>query len=70
LADARSKALDAAVSAGVITADQATWMKSRGMGQGAGQGYGMGAGTGPCNGTGQPMGQGMWRGGRWQQSNP
>ena len=70
LADARSKALDAAAKAGVITTDQATWMKSRGMGQGAGQGYGMGAGTGPCNGTGQPIGQGMGRGGRWQQSNP
>ena len=70
LADARSKALGAAVKAGVITADQATWMKSHGMGQAAGQGYGMGAGTGPCNRTGQPIGQGMGRGNRWQQSNP
>ncbi len=70
LADARSKALDAAVKAGVITADQTAWMKSHGMGQAAGQGYGMGAGTGPCNGTGQPIGQGMGRGNRWQQSNP
>lgn len=70
LAGARSKASDAAVSAGVMTADQAAWMKSRGMGQGAGQGYGMGAGTGPCTGTGQPIGQGVGRGGRWQQSNP
>lgn len=64
LADARSKALDAAVKAGVITVDQAMWMTSRGMDQGAGQGYGMGAGTS------QPIGQGMGRGGRWQQSNP
>src|SRR5581483_8956558 len=55
LADARSKAFDAAVSAGVITADQAAWMKSRGFGQ-SGRGYGMGLGAGPCNGTGQPIG--------------
>ncbi|MCL4528796.1 MAG: hypothetical protein M1282_05235 [Chloroflexi bacterium] len=69
LADARSKALDAAVAAGVITADQSTWMKSRGFGRG-GFGYGMGAGVGPCNGTGQPIGSGMMRGGRWGQANP
>jgi hypothetical protein len=61
LADARSKASDAAVAAGAITTDQAAWMKSRGFGQG---GYGMGAGTG------QPIGSGMMRGGRWQQPNP
>ena len=73
LADARAKALDAAVSAGVISADQATWMKSR-MGQGQGLGL--------CDGTRQPVGggmrgrgasgsgQGMMRGGGWQQSNP
>ena len=67
LADARARALDSAVAAGVITADQSTWMKSRGFGQG---GYGIGAGVGPCNGTGQPIGSGMMRGGRWGQSNP
>jgi hypothetical protein len=61
LRDARVKALDAALAAGVITADQATWMKSRGFGQG---GYGMGLGTG------QPMGAGMMHGGRWAQANP
>src|SRR5512142_3325366 len=31
LADARAKAFDAAVAAGVLTQQQATWMKSRGM---------------------------------------
>ena len=60
LADARIKALDAAAAHGVVTTDQAAWMKSRGFGQG---GYGMG--LGPCNGTGQPIGGGMQRGGRW-----
>lgn len=66
LADARSKALDAAVADGVITSEQADWMKSRGFGRGGyGNGYGMGAGMGPCNGTGQPIGPGMGRGGRW-----
>ncbi len=64
LADARSKALDAAVAAGAITADQASWMKSRGFGQG-------GYGSGTCDGTGQQLGRGMMRGGgRWSQSNP
>ncbi|MBI3739174.1 MAG: hypothetical protein HY258_09035, partial [Chloroflexi bacterium] len=53
LADARSKAFDAAVTAGVITADQAAWMKSHGFGQ-SGRGYGMGPGAGLCNETGQP----------------
>ena len=67
LADAHSKALDAAVTAGVITADQAAWMKSHGFGQ-SGRGYGMGLSTGPCNGTGQPIGSGMMRG--WGQPNP
>ncbi len=67
LADARSKAVDAAVTAGVITADQAAWMKSHSFGQGR---YNMGAGYGPCDGTGQPIGSGMMRGGRWGQSNP
>lgn len=67
LADARAKALDAAVAAGVITADQSTWMKSRGFGQG---GYGLSSGVGPCNETGQPIGSGMARGGRWGQSHP
>lgn len=64
LADARVKALDAAVADGVITSEQADWMKSRGFGQG-GNGYGMGPGMGPCDGTGQPVGPGVGRGGRW-----
>ncbi len=64
LKDARSEALDAAVSAGVITANQAAWMKSRGFGGG---GYGMG--MGPRNGTGQHIGFGMMRAGRWGKMN-
>jgi len=64
LANARSKAVDAAVAAGVITSDQAAWMRSHNLGQCTGQGYGMGAGTG------QSVGRGMGRGGHWQQSNP
>jgi hypothetical protein len=66
LAEARLKALESAVAAGVITSDQAAWMMTRGFGQG---GYGHGIGIGTCNGTGQPIGQGMQRGGR-QPANP
>ena len=65
LAGAHSKALDAAVAAGIITTDQAAWMKSRGFGQG---GYGMGVGLGYA--AGQPFGLGMMRGWHWQQTNP
>lgn len=61
LADARAKAFDAAVAAGVITQQQASWMKSRST-------SGMGLGT--CAGLGQGRGGGMVRGGRWQQTNP
>ena len=60
LSAAHAKALDAAATAGVITQQQADWMKSRGAGMGQGN----------CNGTGQPVGSGMGRGGRWQQANP
>jgi hypothetical protein len=61
LAGARAKALDAAAAAGVITQQQATWMKSRGAGMGMGN----------CTGMGQRMGGGMMgRGGHWQQVNP
>ncbi len=64
LADARAKAFDAAIAAGVITQQQATWMKSRGMMTGTG--------LGTCTGAGQRLGggMGMGRGGRWQQTNP
>ena len=63
MADARSKALDMAVAAGVISQDQADWMNSRGNGRGNGQ-----MGTGTCLGTGPQMQ--MQGGGRWQQTNP
>ena len=65
LAGARAKALDAAAADGVISQQQATWMKSRGAGMGTG------AGTGTCTGMGGGgFGRGMGRGPRWQQSNP
>src|SRR5512140_687185 len=62
LADARAKAFDAAVAAGVLTQQQAMWMKFRGMMAGTG--------LGTCTGMGQGRGGGMGRGGRWQQTNP
>jgi hypothetical protein len=78
--DARAKALDAAVAAGVITQDQADWMGSRGFGRGGMMnGYGYGNGTCPMfDGDEVPSGQpgtgfgpgmmGGGRGGRWQQA--
>ena len=60
-ASARSKALDLAVAAGVISQEQADWMKSRGIGQGRGMG------TGACDGTGNSQMHGGWR---WQQTTP
>lgn len=73
---ARAKGLDAAAAAGVITQDQADWMKSRGFGRG-GMMNGYGTGTGECpmfDGDEVPNGQfgpgmmGSGRGGRWQQN--
>jgi hypothetical protein len=62
LADARAKALDAAAADGVLSKQQADWMKSRGGG-----GYGLGT----CGGMmGGGYGRGMMGGGRWQQTNP
>ena len=60
LSGARAAALDKAVADGVITQQQADWMKSRGAGMG----------TGNCTGNGQGMGPGAGRGMRWQQANP
>lgn len=56
-----TKALDAAVNAGVITQLQADWMKSRGFGRMGG------TGNGACDGTGRSQ---MHSGGRWQQATP
>ncbi len=75
--DARSKALEAAVADGVITQEQADWMKSRGYGRGGMMGgYGRGYGSGACpmvDGDGVPyggqFGPGMMGGGRWQQNS-
>jgi hypothetical protein len=69
--DVRTQALKAAVADGIITQAQADWMNQhgyRGMGGGFGRGM-MNGGTGSCNGTGIPVGGGMQRGARWQQTN-
>ncbi len=57
---ARSAALDAAVTDGALTQAQAAWMKTRGQGMGLGN----------CNGTGAQLGNGMMGRGRWGQTNP
>jgi len=59
LRDARLKAWSAAAADGVVSQEQADWMKSRPFGMG----------TGNCDGAGQRMGSGMG-GWRFQQSNP
>ena len=59
LRDARLKAWSAAAADGVVSQEQADWMKSRRFGMG----------TGNCDGTGQRMG-GRMGGWRFQQSNP
>jgi hypothetical protein len=77
MVDVRTKALDAAVKDGVITQEQADWMKSRGFGQG-GMMNGYSNGTGTCPMAGGSFGPGagrngmMRRGSGWQnqQSNP
>ena len=79
---ARASALDAAVADGVITREQADWMKSRGFGRGGmmgGYSYGYGLGDGSCpmaDGDEAPYGggygpgmMGVGRGGRWQQNS-
>ena len=71
MTEVRTAAVDAAVKDGVITQEQADWMKSRGFGRG-GMMYGAGYdGTCPMYGTGQTgqRGPGMM-GGRWQDQNP
>ena len=71
---ARDTALDAAAKDGVISQEQADWMKSRGFGRGGMRG---GFGNGGCpmyDGDDVPYGQfgpgmmGGGRGGRWQQN--
>jgi len=70
--EARDKALDAAAKDGVISQEQADWMKSRGFGRGGMMyGYGRGFNNGTCpmfDGDEAPSGQfgpgrGMRRGG-------
>jgi hypothetical protein len=75
--DARTKSLEAAAAAGVITQDQADWMNSRGFGRGGMMnGYGYGDGECPMydgdeasNGQFGPGMMGNGRGGRWGQNS-
>jgi hypothetical protein len=60
LQQARAAAWDAAAAAGVVSQEQADWMKSRPFGMG----------TGNCDGTGQRLGAGGMGGWGWQQANP
>jgi len=60
MVQAHSEALDKAVAEGVLTQEQADWMK-----QHMSQGWGSGFGTGSCHGGG-----GMMGGGRWRQPAP
>jgi len=71
---ARDAALDAAAADGVISQEQASWMKSRGFGHG-GMGYGSGSYNEDCpmdedgssfQGRGPGMMNGSHGGGRWQ----
>ena len=76
---AHTAALDAAAKDGVLTQEQADWMKSRGFGRGGMMGGYGGYGNGACpmneDGTGFQgfgPGQGMMgggQGGRWQQNS-
>jgi hypothetical protein len=74
IADVRTTAINAALTAGVITQTQADRMlRMAGRGMGRGMMYGgdaAGAGAGVCDGTGIPGGKGMHFGGAWQQVNP
>jgi hypothetical protein len=60
MVQAHNTALDKAVADGVITLEQADWMRER-----MSQGVGGGLGTGSCHGGG-----GMMGGGRWNQPVP
>jgi len=61
LTAAHAKVLDEAVKAGLVTQEQANWMKSRGVSRWGGMG------SGACNGLG---GSQMHGGRRWQQTTP
>jgi amino acid transporter len=68
--EVRTTAINAELSAGVITQAQADRMlQSGGYGMGQGMRRG-GTGAGTCGGTGIPAGTGMQHGGHWQQVNP
>ncbi len=72
MTEVRSKALDAAVKANVITQEQADWMKTRGGGMGNGNCDGTGprgGQYGPQGGRGSNMMGGGW-GTQNQQTNP
>jgi len=64
--DARTSALEAAVSDGAITQEEVDQMKTRGGGRGGKRG---GPGKGACDGSGQFEGSGFRGGGRGQGGN-
>jgi hypothetical protein len=63
MAQVRTRAVNAAVAAGVMTQEHAARMLKHSFGRG-GMGQGMGPDQGPCDGTGIPVGSGVGRGGR------
>jgi hypothetical protein len=70
MTEVRAAALDAALADGVVTQEQADWMKSRDFGRGGmgnGQGYN---GDCPMNGTGYNGQRGPGGMGGWQNQNP
>ena len=70
MAEVRTTAINAALADGVITqaqADRMFRMAGRGLRSGMMNGS---TGSGLCGGTGIPAGNGMHRGGPWQQVNP
>jgi hypothetical protein len=69
MTEVRTSALDAAVADGVITQEQADWMKSRGFGHGGMMNGGY-SGTCPMNGTGYSGQRGPGGMGGWRNQNP
>lgn len=72
MTEVRSEALEAALTKGVITQEQADWMKNRGADRGGngGQGTGICDGSGQLDGVGGMRGKGNRGGGRWQNTTP
>ncbi|MFN8401347.1 MAG: hypothetical protein U0X74_15150 [Anaerolineales bacterium] len=69
MTEVRANAVNAGVTANVITQEQADWMLSHGQGMGGMRGIGNCTGTGPQGQTGG-YGHGMMGGWQGQQTNP